>query len=73
MKRGGVVEGIAAFVEVRVRNGETDFELTQQLRAAISRKLPAYMIPKKWIFRGNLPTTANGKIDRKLLAEELAR
>jgi acyl-CoA synthetase (AMP-forming)/AMP-acid ligase II len=31
------------------------------------------MIPKKWIFRGNLPTTANGKIDRKLLAEELAR
>lgn len=73
MKRGGVVEGIAAFVEVRVRNGETDFELTQQLRAAISKKLPAYMIPKKWIFRGNLPTTANGKIDRKLLAEELAR
>lgn len=73
MKRGGVMEGIAAFVEVRVRNGETDFELAQQLRAAISRKLPAYMIPKKWIFRGNLPTTANGKIDRKLLAEELAR
>jgi D-alanine--poly(phosphoribitol) ligase subunit 1 len=72
MKRNGVVEGIAAFVEVRARNGETDFQLAQQLRAAISKKLPAYMIPKKWVFRETLPTTANGKIDRKRLAGELA-
>jgi D-alanine--poly(phosphoribitol) ligase subunit 1 len=43
------------------------------LRVALSKKLPAYMLPKKWIFRENLPATANGKVDRKLLSSEINR
>jgi D-alanine--poly(phosphoribitol) ligase subunit 1 len=71
--RDRTVEGIAAFVETGLSEAESEFAVSQRLRVALSKKLPAYMLPKKWIFRENLPATANGKVDRKLLSSEINR
>jgi acyl-CoA synthetase (AMP-forming)/AMP-acid ligase II len=44
----------------------------QALLSACKRSLPAYMLPNHIVFRqGSLPRNPNGKIDRKLLAQEL--
>ncbi len=52
-----------------------DFEKEYQLSAAIKNELkefmPAYMIPRKWIFKTEFPLTMNGKIDRKRLYNEV--
>jgi acyl-coenzyme A synthetase/AMP-(fatty) acid ligase len=44
----------------------------QALLSACKQNLPAYMLPSRIIYReGSLPRNPNGKIDRKLLADEL--
>lgn len=52
-----------------------DFEKEYQLSAAIKKELkkfmPAYMIPRKWIYKTEFPLTMNGKIDRKMLHNEV--
>jgi len=40
----------------------------EQLSKALSRALPAYMVPSHFIVLDTLPLNANGKIDRKALA-----
>ncbi|MEV5975397.1 amino acid adenylation domain-containing protein [Streptomyces sp. NPDC052114] len=42
----------------------------EELRAELSRALPAYMLPGRFHRFDALPLTANGKIDRKLLARQ---
>jgi amino acid adenylation domain-containing protein len=39
----------------------------EELHGLLSKKLPAYMIPAAWVFLNELPTTPNGKLDRKAL------
>jgi len=46
---------------------ETDLD-KQQLSKALSRALPAYMVPSHFIMLDTLPLNANGKIDCKALA-----
>ncbi|MDR2672437.1 MAG: amino acid adenylation domain-containing protein [Coriobacteriales bacterium] len=38
------------------------------IRAELSRQLPAYMVPTRFVMLDSLPLTRNGKPDRKLLA-----
>ena len=42
------------------------------VQAALKRELPPYMVPQRVDVRPSLPRNANGKIDRALLARELA-
>ncbi|MFD8705753.1 amino acid adenylation domain-containing protein [Kitasatospora sp. NPDC059648] len=44
----------------------------EPLRSALARALPAYMVPKQFTALAALPTSTNGKLDRRALAE-LAR
>ena len=43
-----------------------------QLRKELSRSLPSYMLPSRWLAFPKLPTNANGKIDRPKLREEFS-
>lgn len=38
-----------------------------ELRSALGRRLPAYMIPSRFVFTEALPITPNGKVDRAAL------
>ncbi len=42
-----------------------------EVRAALARQLPAYMVPARYLTVERLPLLANGKVDRKGLAERL--
>ena len=62
---GGRLVGyvMASFVDDTARVQQ----LTAELPALLGRTLPDYMIPGAWKVLGELPRTANGKIDRKAL------
>lgn len=57
-------DGIEVFVE-------SESEPSAELHRRISKRLPEYMVPKRWHFRNNLPLNASGKYDRIKLTEEL--
>jgi len=42
------------------------------LREALTRALPSYMVPSRWLEFAELPKTTNGKIDRRRLKELFA-
>ncbi|WP_436855256.1 D-alanine--poly(phosphoribitol) ligase subunit DltA [Staphylococcus caeli] len=41
------------------------------IKQALKQTMPEYMIPRKIIFRAQFPLTANGKLDRKQIAEDV--
>jgi amino acid adenylation domain-containing protein len=43
------------------------------LRKELSKVLPGYMLPGRWMSFGALPKNANGKIDRRKIKEEFER
>jgi D-alanine--poly(phosphoribitol) ligase subunit 1 len=69
----GQAEALAAFVILNERPaGASDFKLSNSLRSQLAERLPAYMLPRKFHFLEVFPMNANGKADRKKLAESLA-
>jgi D-alanine--poly(phosphoribitol) ligase subunit 1 len=71
MRQGGP-DSLTAFVVMAERGPGGDFEVSCNLRARLAERLPPYMLPRKFHFLETLPMTANGKADRKKLAETLA-
>jgi D-alanine--poly(phosphoribitol) ligase subunit 1 len=67
----GVAQSLAAFVVVSRRGMESEFEMGMRLRAQLSERLPAYMLPRRIFFYDAFPITASGKIDRRKLAESV--
>lgn len=63
--KDGSAEGIVAFVS------GTGIDL-EAMREDAGKRLPAYMVPKEIHLVETMPLNANGKIDRKALAESLA-
>jgi D-alanine--poly(phosphoribitol) ligase subunit 1 len=62
---------LAAFVILKQRPEQTDFELMREMKRLLAERLPDYMLPRKFIFLSEFPITPNGKVDRQKLAETL--
>ena len=71
VEKNGRVDSLAAFVILSECGAESDFKLSLRLKAQLGEKLPAYMIPRKFFPLHAFPMTANGKADRRKLAELL--
>ncbi len=45
-------------------------DLTEdELEGFLEKSLPAYMVPRRWVFLASLPLTLNGKVDKKKLVK----
>jgi D-alanine--poly(phosphoribitol) ligase subunit 1 len=62
---------LAAFVILKNRPEQTDFEIMRDMKRQLSERLPDYMMPRRFIFLSEFPATPNGKVDRHKLAETL--
>lgn len=71
MMKNGAVQSLAAFVVLSAREPISDFELGRALRKQLAERLPAYMLPRKFLFLEAFPMTPNGKVDRARLAASL--
>lgn len=70
--KDGAAQWLAAFVIADGRAEGGDFAAAQQLRGALGARVPAYMVPRKFVFLDAFPMTPNGKADRRRLAALLA-
>src|SRR6185369_14627303 len=55
---------LAAFVILKNRPEQTDFEIMREMKHLLGERLPDYMMPRKFVFLTEFPTTPNGKVDR---------
>jgi D-alanine--poly(phosphoribitol) ligase subunit 1 len=69
--KAGLPDSLTAFVILRPVPPQSEFERAQQLKRQLAQRLPAYMLPRKITFVEGFPLTANGKADRRKLAEML--
>ena len=69
--KNGAAQSLVAFVVLNARGEQSDFELSDTLRKQLGERLPAYMLPRKFVFLDAFPMTANGKADRAKLAASL--
>jgi D-alanine--poly(phosphoribitol) ligase subunit 1 len=65
------IDALAAIVVLAVEKTGSDFEFTAKLKTRLGERLPAYMVPRKFLYVDAFPMTANGKADRRKLAELL--
>jgi D-alanine--poly(phosphoribitol) ligase subunit 1 len=71
VEKAGRIESLAAFVVLAGARVGSDFEISARLKKQLGERLPAYMAPRKFHFLDAFPMTANGKADRRKLAERL--
>jgi D-alanine--poly(phosphoribitol) ligase subunit 1 len=64
-------QSLTAFVVLSRRGTESNFEIGNRLRTELAERLPAYMLPGRIFFHDAFPMTANGKTDRRKLAESV--
>ncbi len=67
----GKVDSLVAFVVANEHDFDKPFKLTKAIKQELANKMPNYMIPRKWIYKTEFALTNNGKIDRKLLENEV--
>ncbi|MEI6713731.1 MAG: D-alanine--poly(phosphoribitol) ligase subunit DltA [Verrucomicrobiota bacterium] len=71
VKKEERVESVVAFVVLSGTKEGSDFEMAAKLKGKLGERVPAYMVPRKFVFLETFPMNANGKADRKRLAETL--
>ena len=69
--KNGKAQWLAAFVVPNTNREAADASLTSTLRQSLRDRLPAYMLPRRFVIMDAFPITANGKVDRQKLAESL--
>jgi D-alanine--poly(phosphoribitol) ligase subunit 1 len=70
--RRGAPDSLVAFVVLNGGPGAPEREIARALNEQLAQRLPVYMLPRRFRFLDALPMTANGKADRRKLAESLS-
>ena len=73
VRKGERVDSLVAFVVLAGTRVGSDFEISARFKKQLGERLPAYMLPRKFYFLDAFPLTANGKTDRRRLAEMLQK
>ncbi|MBM7644850.1 D-alanine--poly(phosphoribitol) ligase subunit 1 [Scopulibacillus daqui] len=71
IKRNDAYDYLLAIVVPNEHSFEKEFQLTSAIKKELAAELPAYMIPRKFVYQSSIPMTANGKVDRKALLKEV--
>jgi D-alanine--poly(phosphoribitol) ligase subunit 1 len=69
--KDGQPNSLSAFVILKDAPALNRLELARLLKQELGQHVPAYMLPRKFIFLDQFPMTPNGKVDRRRLAESL--
>ncbi|EUJ32197.1 D-alanine--poly(phosphoribitol) ligase subunit 1 [Listeria floridensis FSL S10-1187] len=67
----GKVDSLVAFVVPHPHEFDKPFKLSKAIKEELAFKMPSYMIPRKWVYKEEFILTNNGKIDRKVLNNEV--
>lgn len=71
VKKENKLQYLAAIVTLNKSLEKKDFEIGLIIKEILKNLIPHYMIPRKIIIKEQLPMTVNGKVNRRLLMEEL--
>ena len=67
----GRIQYLAAAVTLSRQMDEKEFKIGLKIKEELKKLLPEYMVPRKITVHDILPMTPNGKVNRKLLLEQL--
>ncbi|MGX6962061.1 D-alanine--poly(phosphoribitol) ligase subunit DltA [Vagococcus xieshaowenii] len=67
--QNGKVKQLIAYIVMKEASELNDRQQTTEIKSELSHHLMPYMIPQKFIYLDSFPLTANGKINRKELAQ----
>lgn len=67
----GKIQYLAAAVTLSRQLEEKEFKIGLMIKEELRKLLPEYMVPRKIAIHDILPMTPNGKVNRKLLLEQL--
>lgn len=65
------ISHLTAFVTLNSHSEEKEFKLVMQIKEGLKNLVPSYMVPRTIKIKDSFPINTNGKINRKLLMEEL--
>ena len=65
------VQQLVAFIVKDQDPFDKEFRLTKAIKEELATRVMPYMIPQRFVYVDQLPRTANGKIDRKGLIQEV--
>lgn len=65
------IQYLIGVVKLKENIEEKEFKIAMMLKNELKNHIPEYMIPRKIVIKNQLPITQNGKVDRKLLMEEM--
>jgi D-alanine--poly(phosphoribitol) ligase subunit 1 len=71
INKEGRIQYLAAAVVLNKQIEEKEFKIVMSIKNELKKLLPDYMIPRKIVIKESLPMTANGKVNRKMLTEEI--
>lgn len=63
------IQYLAAAVTLNKKTEEKNLAFIMKIKKELGEYIPEYMIPRKIVIKDSLPTTSNGKINRRLLTE----
>lgn len=68
---GHKVTQLIALVVPRQKSSVDETALTEQIKGDLALHIMPYMMPQRFVFRTELPLSANGKVDIKSLIQEV--